>query len=26
MDVLTGWWKEYDAACRAFPSPGTSAQ
>lgn len=23
MDVLTGWWKEYDAACRAFTSPMT---
>ena len=19
MDILTGWWKDYDAACRAFP-------
>jgi acetyl-CoA hydrolase len=24
MDVLAGWWKEYDAACRAFPAQATS--
>ena len=26
MDILTGWWKEYDAACRSFPSQGTRAK
>jgi len=26
MDVLTGWWKEYDAACRTFPAQAASGR